>query len=162
MALNKLIRKRYIPMETLILDKDTILYDSPELVITSWQTIRPRNDIASGVSGYFIKEGIKVTRMMNSDGDPVHWYCDIVHITCENDTLTCEDLLFDVIIDNDGSVRVVDADEAAQALEQKLISQDMLCGALRSLNLLLTDIYTGQFSKYSDRILPYCKKNKPM
>ncbi len=152
MAIKTLIRKRFIPMETNILNKDHILFESPELVITSWSSIKPRADISRGVSAYFIREGFKISKIYDTSNQFLHWYCDMIHATLTDDTLLAEDLLLDVVIDRDGTVQVLDADEAADALQQGLITADLLCQALRSMNQLLTAIRCGTFSEYTDII----------
>ncbi|MBQ9118501.1 MAG: DUF402 domain-containing protein [Lachnospiraceae bacterium] len=152
MAIKTLIRKRFIPMETIVLDKDKILFESPELVITSWDTLNPRSDFSRGVSAYFIKEGFKISKFYNAKNEFLYWYCDMIRATIDGDTLLAEDLLLDVIIDKDGSVRVLDAKEAADALREQLITAEMLCDSLTSLDLLLSCIASGEFSRYSDII----------
>ena len=54
-------------------------------------------------------------------------------------------MLADVVIMPDGTVKVVDLDELADAFEQELLSADMLKAALRQLNHLLSLIYGNQF-----------------
>ena len=60
-------------------------------------------------------------------------------------TLVATDLLADVIIQPDGTVKVVDLDELADAFEQGLLSASALKTALRQLNHLLSLIYENQF-----------------
>ena len=62
------------------------------------------------------------------------------------------DLLADVLVYPDGQVKVVDLDELADAVEQKLISQELLLTALRQLNTLLEHIYSGRFAEYQSYI----------
>ena len=49
-------------------------------------------------------------------------------------------LLADVVISPDGSIRVLDLDELADAVERQLISTDQLLHALRSLHSLLGEL----------------------
>ena len=74
-----------------------------------------------------------------------------------DDGLIFSDLLIDVVIFPDGTVRVVDLDEAADALEQGLITSDMLAAALRSTNNLLTYIHHGRFSELTACMADYIK-----
>lgn len=152
MAIKTLIRKRFIPMETVVLNNDKILFESPELIITSWEVLKPRTDFARGVSAYFIKEGFKISKVYDSQNHFFHWYCDMIHATVDGDTLLAEDLLLDVIIDKNGAVHVLDAKEAADAVRSHLIPAELLCDALTSLDLLLTAIDSGSFSRYTDII----------
>lgn len=150
-----LYRKRFIPMENIALKDDKILLMTDDLIVTRWNTLKPRKDIAGGISAYFIRDGIKVSKIFDHSGSLVHWYCDLIHTNSTGDSIIFEDLLIDVIIEKDGSVRVVDAKEAADALREHLITPELLCEALTSLDLLLSRIYSGEFSHYSDIVESY-------
>ena len=78
----------------------------------------------------------------------MYWYCDIVNYTSnsEKNTITVTDLLADVIIKPDGSIRVVDLDELAEAFDRHLIDDAMLKKSLFALNGLLTEIYANGVS----------------
>ena len=52
----------------------------------------------------------------------------------------------------DGRLKVVDLDEMADAVEQGLLSQEMLLKGLRRTNWLLSRIYDGTFSEIQDYI----------
>ena len=71
------------------------------------------------------------------------------------DTYIFTDLLADVIIENDGFVRVVDLDELADACRMSIISNDMLVTSLHRLNALLSIIYNGDFKDYLDELERY-------
>lgn len=151
----RLYRRRFIPDEIKLLKDDKILYLDDDLIITSWTTLKPRSDFASGISAYYRKEGFKISRHYGADGSFTRWYCDIITESQENDSLVFSDLLIDVVIFPDGSVRVVDLDEAADALEQGLISADMLTQALRSTDKLLTCIHQGRFPELTKCMADY-------
>ena len=153
----RLYRKRFIPDELKLLADDKILYYDDELIITSWNTLKPRSDFASGISAYYRKEGFKISRHYGADGAFTRWYCDIVAESTTKDGLVFSDLLIDVVIFPDNTVRVVDLDEAADALEQGLITADMLTQALRSTNKLLTYIHQGRFSELTKCMADYIK-----
>lgn len=153
----QLYRRRFIPNELKLLSDDKILYFDDDLIITSWNTLKPRSDFASGISAYYRKKGFKISRHYGKDGTFTRWYCDIVAESQTENGLVFSDLLVDVVIFPDGTVRVVDLDEAADALEQGLISADMLAQALRSTNKLLTYIYQGRFSELTDCMSEYIK-----
>lgn len=151
----KLYRKRFIPEELKLLKDDTILYADNDLIITSWTTLKPRSDFASGISAYYRKEGFKISQHYGADGTFTRWYCDIITESKSGNDLIFSDLLIDVVIFPDGTVRVVDLDEAADALEQGLITADMLAQALRSTNNLLNYIHQGRFSELTDCLSTY-------
>ena len=54
-----LYRRRFIPDEKKPLTDDKILYMDENIILTSWNTLKPRSDFASGISAYFRKEGLK-------------------------------------------------------------------------------------------------------
>lgn len=151
----KLYRRRYIPDELNSLKDDKILYLDDDLIITSWNTLKPRPDFASGISAYYRKEGFKISRHCGMDGTMTRWYCDIIMETSEEDRLIFHDLLIDVVLYPDGVVRVVDLDEAADALEQGLITPAMLTQALRSTDRLLNYIHHDKFHTLTECILKY-------
>ena len=57
-------------------------------------------------------------------------------------------MLIDVIIYPDGRVEVVDIDEAALALKDNIISEELVIKALERLDSLLRVIYSGNFESY--------------
>lgn len=141
-------RKRFFPEETILLDKDQILYYDGELMLTSWNTLKPRRDIARGVSAYFIEKGIKVSKVYDRYNQFVYWYCDIINTVADPaaNKIVFEDLLVDVIIYSDESIHVADVMELADAYENNLFNKDMLIKALRTLARLLETIQIGEFS----------------
>ena len=153
----KLYRRRFIPDELKLLADDKIVYFDDDLIITSWNTLKPRSDFAYGVSAYYRKEGFKISYHYGADGTFTRWYCDIVAESETEDGLIFSDLLIDVVILPNGTVHVVDLDEAADALEQGLITSDMLASALRSTNNLLAYIYRGRFSELTACMTDYIK-----
>lgn len=151
----KLFRRRFIPEEINDLRDDQILYMDDDLILTSWKTLKPRSDFAFGYSAYYRKEGYKISRHCAEDGSLTRWYCDIIMETKEQDCLIFDDLLIDVIVYPDGRVRVVDLDEAADALEQGLITPAALTKALRSTDKLLNQIHHGQFEQLTKCITDF-------
>ena len=77
-------------------------------------------------------------------------YRDIIDTSYDavSDTYIFTDLLADVIIENNGRVRVVDLDELGDALTENIISCELMSDALHKLNKLLTAIYNGTFNEY--------------
>lgn len=145
----KLYRKRIIPEECLLLKGDKLIRVDDEVIITSWTTINPKTEFSHGCSCYFLKQGFKVSKFYRHDNTLLYWYCDIVDYDYNEagNSLTVTDLLGDVILYPDGQIKVVDLDEMADALEKGLISQELLCTALRRLNDLLTMIYRDKFDR---------------
>ena len=152
-----LYRERFIPKEKKLLKNDRILYADEDIIITSWNSFRPRPDLASGLSAYYRKLGYKISRFYGEDGTFTRWYCDIISESKTENGLIFSDLLIDVVIFPDGTVRVVDLDEAADALEQGLITAELLTSALRSTDKLLTCIHQGRFSELTECMAKYIK-----
>ncbi len=146
-----LYRKRIIPQECILLKDDKILYQDEHIIVTGWNTLKPRKDLHHGYSCYFLNEGFKVSKFYREDGSLLYWYCDIVEYFKETDedtdTYIVTDLLADVIIYPDGFVKVVDIDELVTALNEKLIDEDTLKKSLLNLNSLLELIYSGGFDR---------------
>lgn len=150
-------RKRFIPDETNYLKDDIIVYMDDDIIVTKWKTLKPRKDISRGMSIYYMNRGYKVSKMYSSEDEIVYWYCDIVN-TVKNENkneIVFEDLLLDVIVYEDGRVTVVDADELADALESKIISQDYAIMALRNMNALLEIINKGEFETIKKQMAEY-------
>lgn len=145
-----LYRKRLIPNECLLLDQDVILDVTEDYLITSWNTIRPKKDLNRGISVFLWKKGIKVSKFYDHDDHLLCWYCDIITHSYDPNSNICviTDLLADVLVYPNGQIRVVDLDELSDAVEQNLLSRDLLLTALRQLNDLLQVIYSGRFSEY--------------
>ena len=147
MTLPKLYRRRFIPDELIHLKDDVILVLQDNLIITTWKTLHPRSDISRGISAYYFDKGYKISKVYNRDNQVVYWYCDIIQAKKDPDknTVIIEDLLLDVILYDDGTVRIMDIDELCDAADQGLISSAESSYALRTLNSLLNLIYKGDF-----------------
>lgn len=150
----RLFRKRFLPDETTELKDDKILSISKNMLITRWEVLKPRDDIANGISAYFFDLGVKVSKVFNADGQLVYWYCDIVEpqIDDEKDTYVFYDLLIDVLIYPDNQVKVVDLDEFADMVEKNVLSNSLSIKALRRTDHLLQLIYSGRFNTLTDFI----------
>lgn len=144
-----LFRRRFIPNEITPLSDDIVLKLEENLIITSWKTLNPRTDFASGMSAYFIDKGWKVSKFLDCEGNIKYWYCDIIDCILDeaSNSFTYEDLLFDVVVYPNGSIKVLDCDEAAEAREKGYITEEQLLRGLRSMNELLTTIYHGRFDR---------------
>ena len=144
-----LFRRRFIPNEITPLSDDKVLKLEENLIITSWKTLNPRTDFASGMSAYFIDKGWKVSKFLDCEGNIKYWYCDIIDCILDEaaNSFTYEDLLFDVVVYPNGSIKVLDCDEAAEAREKGYITEEQLLRGLKSMNELLTTIYHGRFDR---------------
>ncbi|MBP5652015.1 MAG: DUF402 domain-containing protein [Lachnospiraceae bacterium] len=153
----KLYRRRFIPDELTWLKDDEILRLDDEMLVTRWKSLHPRTDFAGGVSVFFLKEGWKVSKILDRDGNILHWYCDIIDIVRneEENSLTYEDLLFDVVVSPSGKIKVLDCDEAALAFEQGLITKEQLIHALKAMHELLEVIYHSRFDRLQAVIEAY-------
>lgn len=148
----KIYRVRYIPMEEVDISGDEVLFLNDERMITRWDPINPRNDFAKGYSITFLKNGYKISKVMNQALELKYWYCDIIDIEAADDgkTYRLVDLLLDVKIMPDGQVIVMDMDELALAMEKNLISQEQAYRSLRRCDSLLKQIYSGELIKEVD------------
>ena len=149
MNISQIYRRRLIPAECVLLKNDVIVEQNDEVIITKWTTLKPKPDLSHGSSCYFLKEGIKVSKFYREDNTLIFWYCDIVDFAFDGSgkDLTVTDLLADVIIYPEGTVKVVDLDELAEAMEQELITKEQMAACLRNLDHLLSLIYRDQFHR---------------
>jgi predicted RNA-binding protein associated with RNAse of E/G family len=147
MTVPTLYRRRFIPDELIHLKDDIILIMEKDLIITKWIALHPRNDIARGISAFYLDKGFKVSKIYDNNDQVVYWYCDIIQVKKDTNknTVIIEDLLIDVILYEDGTMRIVDIDELSDALDQQLITQEEAIYALRTLSNLLNTIYEGHF-----------------
>lgn len=151
-----LYRRRFIPMETVHLKDDEILQYTDEIIITKWNTLRPRIDFDCGYSCVFLKKNIKVSKLFKN-GKFIYYYCDIVDavFSAEDNSYVINDLLVDVVVMPDGFVKVLDVGELTYAFDRNIITYDIMRTALNTLDLLLEVIYGGEFgmlTKYVDEI----------
>lgn len=147
MTVPMLYRRRFIPDELIPLKDDVILTFQDDLIITKWVTLHPRKDIARGISAFYIPQGFKVSKIYDKNDEVVYWYCDIIQVKPDpsKNTFIIEDLLIDVILYEDGTIRIMDLDELSDAFDQGLITGADVTYALRTLDSLLQIIYEGHF-----------------
>lgn len=150
-----LCRKRLIPMESVLLKNDRILYHDSDRLITAWKTIRPKNDLASGYSCYMIKDGFKISRFYNHANKFMFWYCDIIDTEYDEraDMYTFTDLLADVVVFPDNTYRVLDLDELSLAFSTGLLTKERMILALNRLHNLLSAIYGNRFDQLTQFLL---------
>ena len=146
-------RKRYIPDEIKSLEKDEILYMSDDVIVTKWDTFRPKKNFSNGISCTFVNKGFKISKFMDNNGKLVYYYCDIIHSDYYKDEnkWIFTDLLADVKIYPDGKTEIVDLDEVSEALKSGIISTETVCELMENLNSLLGIIYSGEWRKMTER-----------
>jgi hypothetical protein len=152
-----LYRKRIIPEECVLLKDDIILKQTDDIIMTKWNTLRPKKNLHHGYSCYFLNEGYKVSKFLREDDSLMYWYCDIIktdYNEAEN-TYVFTDLLADVIMYPDGFVKVVDIDEIALALKNGKLPQEDIIKLLTSLDKLLNIVYSHDFERYKHMINEY-------
>ncbi len=152
-----LFRKRLIPNESTALKDDIILHMDDDILVTKWQTLKPRDDFHHGYSCYFFKDGIKVSRFLKEDGSLYYWYCDIVEYEEDRDKneLIVTDLLVDITIDGENRLNVLDVDELTVAYEKGLITDGQFHVSVERLGNLLSSVHSGKFIKYAEYIDQY-------
>ena len=141
-----LYRKRYIPLEVKSLNDD-------EIIVTKWNTFKPKKDFSNGISCTFINDGYKISKFMNENGELVYYYCDIIKSEYQKDEniWIFTDLLADVKIYPNGATEVVDLGELSQAYRKNLISAEIVMEALEKLDKLLNLVYSGKWKDLTDR-----------
>lgn len=150
----KLYRNRLIPKESIYLKDDEIIYQEDGMLVTRWKTLKPKPDMDHGISCYFLDKGFKVSKFYREDGSLLYWYCDIITYKYDAETNTFEftDLVLDVIVYEDGFMKIVDLDEFTEALDLDLISEDQMKLALKTLDSLLSLIYNNRFQELQEFI----------
>ncbi len=147
-------RKRLIPDECIPLKNDILLYGDDSILITKWNTLKPRSDFHHGYSCYYLNEGYKISRFYKEDGSLLYWYCDIITHDVKNEKdLIITDLLADVIIYPDGFVQVLDLDELCDAKEKGLITEQQFFLSIKQLGNLLDIIYSGHLESFATPLL---------
>lgn len=123
-----LYRKRYIPLEIKSLNDDEILLVTDDVIVTKWNTFKPKKEFSKGVSYTFLNEGYKISKFMKDNGETVYYYCDIINSEYqkEKNTWIFTDLLVDVKIYPSGFAEVVDVGEVAEALDSGLINEEIV------------------------------------
>ena len=144
-----LYRRRLIPDECILLKDDIILYADDHHILTRWNTLKPKKILHHGDSCYYLNKGVKVSRFYTEDDILICWYCDIVSYEWkeEKTVLLSTDLLLDVLVYPDGSFKLLDMDELAEARSRSLISDALLQSSLLTANRLLHEIYDNKFHK---------------
>lgn len=146
-------RKRYIPNEVITLNHDVIYHVSDELIVSGWKAIRLRQDISGGFSAYYPNLGIKTSKFFDGNGELLYWYNDISELYFSGNDINFTDLLIDVVIFPDNSIKIMDIDEFAEAIEKKLITKEQEIKALNSFHNLLNYIYNNEYDLLKQPII---------
>lgn len=172
-----LFRRRFVPNEITWLKDDALVYMDDEKIITRWKSLKPRSDFSGGESTYYRKKGLKVSRILDSNGNFLHWYCDIImeqdanilkelpddcrlknganeyisnlDLHSADNQIVFTDLLVDIIINPNGLIEVADLDECADMLKKGYITVDQLDFALHTAHDFLALLYS-RYSKDAD------------
>ena len=147
--MTKIYRQRYLPEELLWLRDDEIVREDDDVILTRWTSLKPRFDFASGVSCYFLHKNFKISKFFGHNGEFLYYYCDIVKPARTADGYVFCDLLVDIILYADGTLKVLDLDELAAAYRQGQIATDDMLLALDVADGLLKAIYSGEFAQIS-------------
>lgn len=154
-----LYRRRLIPDECILLKDDIILEADDDHILTRWNTLKPKKILHHGDSCYYLNRGVKVSRFYTEDNFLICWYCDIVSYEWkeEKTALLTTDLLLDVLVYPDGSFKLLDMDELAQAQAEKMISDQLLQNSLLTANRLLNEIYENKFHSIYTPVFDNCQ-----
>ena len=179
-----LFRRRFIPNELTYLKDDELIAYNDEKIVTKWKSLKPRPDFAGGLSTYYRKKGLKISKIIDNDGNFLHWYCDIVTecgaeaLDVDHDCklrngadrfilfgadsdltpIVYQDLLIDIIVNPNGLIEVADMDELAEAHKKGLITSEMTDKALHTAESYLHLLYEryGRIDCSSERFVsPY-------
>ncbi len=150
----KIYRRRFIPDEKILLKDDIIIKINDDIIITKWEVIKKRSDFSHGISCYFLNENIKVSKFIDNNENILYWYCDIIdwEYDAEDNAYVFNDLLIDVIVYENGFVKVVDIGEISTALEKGYINTELVKKALNTVDSLLNIVYDGKFDIYKKYI----------
>jgi len=143
----KMYRKRFIPNEIIDISSDEVIERNENIVITKWRPINPRKDIGGGISYTFLKKGYKISKIFNTEGKFIYWYCDIIEYTYDKnkDEYIFIDLLADVKVYENGEYEVLDLDELSIALKEGLITKAQLLKSIKSVNILIEMVQNKMF-----------------
>jgi predicted RNA-binding protein associated with RNAse of E/G family len=145
-------RQRLIPYEIVHLKDDVILYHEPEMLISAWETLKPKAEFKYGFSCYYMYEGFKISRVYTAEKQFLYTYCDIISTDVNADAYTFLDMLVDIVIKPNGYVQVLDLDELSQACEKKLLPVTALLLTLNKADRLLKIIYAGQLPRLTAKL----------
>lgn len=135
----KMYRKRFVPDEIVDISSDKVLERDEDIIVTKWEPIKPREDIGGGISYTFLGKGYKISKIFDTNGNFIYWYCDVLEYTYDSakDEYVFIDLLADVKIYPDGRIEILDFDELTEAFQNNVITKVQLLKAIKSVNMLI-------------------------
>lgn len=148
-----LYRKRIFPDECIHLKDDIILHFDSSLLITQWNVLKPKKLLHHGYSCYYLEKGFKISKFLTEDNQFLYWYCDVFDYTMSQQDLIIRDLLTDIIVLPDSTVKVVDLDELGDCLLSGQITPKECARSLHITNELLSIIYSGSFQELCQPIV---------
>lgn len=95
-----LYRKRLIPEECVLLKDDHLFYQDSDILMTSWNTLKPKPELHHGISCYYLRDGFKISKFYDHQNQFMYWYCDIIAYEYDKsgNSYVFTDLIADVII----------------------------------------------------------------
>lgn len=142
----KLIRKRYLPFEEVDISNDEILSLDDDLLVTRWNPINDRDDMSKGISFWYFKKNIKVSKIYNNNGEFDHYYIDMCRYEIKPDEeYKIIDLLADVVVYKDGTYKVLDFDELDEYLENETITPKEFMQSIKAFSKFIKEVNNGVF-----------------
>ncbi|PIQ25588.1 hypothetical protein COW36_21330 [bacterium (Candidatus Blackallbacteria) CG17_big_fil_post_rev_8_21_14_2_50_48_46] len=127
------IRKQKLhPVREVNLSGDTWLHQDEHLCVSYWHLPRTESDqVAHTLTLTIFDEAIQIHSKHNAAGERLYWYCDLLEVKRDEGGWHLTDLLLDVVVFPDGSTRMLDLGELAEALEEGGIHPQQAAQALR-------------------------------
>ncbi len=136
----KIFRKRYVPDEIVDISGDEVVRREDNLIVTKWLPIHPRPDMSGGMSWTYFKDGYKISKIYGPEGEFKFYYCDIIDYSYDEaeDSYIFTDLLVDVKVYLDGSIKFLDFDELQEAFDNGTIDDKIFSSAITKVSKLIT------------------------
>lgn len=137
-----------MPLKITHLKDDEILNKEKNIIVTKWNAINPKIDLAKGYSYYFLDQNYKISKFIDHNNNFLYYYCDIVSYELDKnkDTLIYTDLLIDIIVHTNFNYKVLDMDELTLCYKQNGITISQMLLAIDTTQRLLDKIYSGEFA----------------
>ncbi len=81
-------RRRLIPDECVLLKDDRILSFEDGRLVTEWNALKPKKELHHGISCFFFKENIKLSKFYRADNSLIYWYTDIISTDIVDEKIT--------------------------------------------------------------------------
>ncbi len=145
----KIYRKRFVPDEIVDISGDELIKRTEDLIVTKWLPIHPRDDMSGGMSWTYFKEGYKISKIYGPNGELKYYYCDIIDYSYDEseDSYTFTDLLVDIKVFPDGSIKFLDFDELQEAFDNDVIDDKIFSSAITKVSKLIAIIQNDNIEK---------------